>query len=144
MWTALEQNLLGNKILSCSFYLHGFRKYVSHGFPIINLCNPGVDYETPCSKRANNWHLFNQQKFIYIDQTLNHFSVYSEVISLSFSVRSLYVLPVAIATLWSKEGGGKCYIGLAEGGGGGGVLVWNATNKQNKHTQFHFFLHRAL
>jgi hypothetical protein len=25
-----------------------FRKYVSYGFPIINFCNPGVHYETPC------------------------------------------------------------------------------------------------
>ena len=33
---------------SCSFYLQTFRKYVSHGFPIINFCNPGVQYETPC------------------------------------------------------------------------------------------------
>ena len=32
----------------CSFYLYGFRKYVSYGFPIINFCNPGVHYETPC------------------------------------------------------------------------------------------------
>jgi hypothetical protein len=36
------------KFLSCSFYLHKFRKYVSYGFPIINVCNPGVHYETPC------------------------------------------------------------------------------------------------
>jgi hypothetical protein len=34
--------------LSCSFYLYRFRKYVSYGFPIINSCNPGVNYETPC------------------------------------------------------------------------------------------------
>jgi len=34
--------------LSCSFYLYRFRKYVSHGFPIINFCNPGVQYEKPC------------------------------------------------------------------------------------------------
>jgi hypothetical protein len=25
-----------------------FRKYLSYGFPIINSCNPGVHYETPC------------------------------------------------------------------------------------------------
>ena len=38
----------GKKFLSCSFYLYRFRKYVSYGFPIINFCNPGVHYETPC------------------------------------------------------------------------------------------------
>jgi len=38
----------GRKILSCSFYLYRFRKYLSCGFPIINFCNPGVHYETPC------------------------------------------------------------------------------------------------
>jgi len=41
-------NLLGKKFLSCSFYLYRFRKYVSYGFLIINFCNPGVHYETPC------------------------------------------------------------------------------------------------
>ena len=34
--------------LLLSFYLYRFRKYVSYGFPIINYCNPGVRYETPC------------------------------------------------------------------------------------------------
>jgi hypothetical protein len=34
--------------LSSSFYLYRFHKYVSCGFPIINFCNPGVHYETPC------------------------------------------------------------------------------------------------
>jgi len=48
MWTTLDNNLLGKKFLSCSFYLYRFRKYVSYGFPIINFCNPGVHYETPC------------------------------------------------------------------------------------------------
>ena len=43
-----EKQLTGGKILSCSFSLHSFRKYVSYGFPIINLCNPGVHYETSC------------------------------------------------------------------------------------------------
>ena len=47
MWTTLKNNLLGKKILS-SFYLYRFRKYVSYGSPIINFCNPGVHYETPC------------------------------------------------------------------------------------------------
>ena len=35
-------------LLSCSFYLYRFRKYVSYGFPIINFCNPRIHYETPC------------------------------------------------------------------------------------------------
>ena len=43
-----ENKLLEKKLLSCSFYLYRFRKYVSYGFPIINFCNPGVHYETPC------------------------------------------------------------------------------------------------
>jgi len=48
MWTTMKNNLLGGKILSYSFCLYRFCKYVSYGFPIINLCNPGVHYETPC------------------------------------------------------------------------------------------------
>jgi hypothetical protein len=44
----MKNNLLGKKILSCSSYLNRFRKYMSYGFPIINFCNPGVHYETPC------------------------------------------------------------------------------------------------
>jgi hypothetical protein len=47
MWTTMENNLLGKKLLSCS-YLYRFRKCVSYGFPIINFCNPRVNYETPC------------------------------------------------------------------------------------------------
>jgi len=43
-----EKQLTGEKKLSCSFYLYRFRKYVSYGFPVINFCNPGVHYETPC------------------------------------------------------------------------------------------------
>jgi len=43
-----KNNLLGKWILSCSFYLYRFCKYVSCGFPIIHFCNPGVHYETPC------------------------------------------------------------------------------------------------
>jgi hypothetical protein len=39
---------IGEKILSCSFCLYRFRKYVSYGFPIINLCNPEVHYEKNC------------------------------------------------------------------------------------------------
>jgi hypothetical protein len=44
----MKNKLLGKKVLSCSFYLYRFRKYVSYGFPIINLCNPGIHYETLC------------------------------------------------------------------------------------------------
>jgi hypothetical protein len=46
MWTTMKNNLLGKNC--CPFYLYRFRKYVSYGFPIINFCNPGVHYETPC------------------------------------------------------------------------------------------------
>jgi len=38
----------GKNFLSCSFYLYRFRKYVSYGFPIINFCNRGAHYVTPC------------------------------------------------------------------------------------------------
>jgi hypothetical protein len=48
MWITMKNNLLGKKVLSYSFYLYRFRKYGSYGFPIINFCNPGVHYETPC------------------------------------------------------------------------------------------------
>ena len=48
MWTTMENYLLGKKCLSCSFCLYRFGKYVSYGFPIINACNRGVHYETPC------------------------------------------------------------------------------------------------
>jgi len=48
MSTTMTNNFLGKQFLSCSFYLYRFRKYVSYGFPIINFCNPGVHYETPC------------------------------------------------------------------------------------------------
>jgi len=43
-----EKQLTGKKFLSSSFYLYRFYKYMSYGFPIINFCNPGVHYETPC------------------------------------------------------------------------------------------------
>ena len=45
-----EKQLIGEKKknLSCSFYLYRFHKYMSYGFPIINFCNPGLHYETPC------------------------------------------------------------------------------------------------
>ena len=44
----MKSSVLGQKFFSCSFYLYRFRKYVSYGFPIINFCNPGIHYETPC------------------------------------------------------------------------------------------------
>jgi hypothetical protein len=43
-----EKQLSGKKVLSCSFCLYRFRKYMCYGFPIINICNPGVRYETTC------------------------------------------------------------------------------------------------
>jgi hypothetical protein len=43
-----EKQLTGKKVLSFTFYLYRFRKYVSYGFPTINFCNPEVHYETPC------------------------------------------------------------------------------------------------
>jgi hypothetical protein len=61
MWTTMKSNLLVKKFLSCSFYLYGFCKYVSYGFPIINFCIPGVHYETSCilcywqRKQTNIW-----------------------------------------------------------------------------------------
>jgi len=42
-----EKQLTGKK-WSCSFYLYSLRKYVFYDFPIINFCNPGQHYETPC------------------------------------------------------------------------------------------------
>jgi len=58
MWITMKDNLLGRKKknLSCSFYLHRFRKYVSYGFPIINFCNPGAYYETACT--STNQHIY--------------------------------------------------------------------------------------
>ena len=56
-----EKNLLEKKFLSCSFYLYRFNKYVSCGFPIINFCNPGVYYETPCINF--NWILYKTFAF---------------------------------------------------------------------------------
>jgi len=41
-----EKQLTGKKIFEL-FYLYRFCKYMSLGFPIINVCNPGVHYETP-------------------------------------------------------------------------------------------------
>jgi len=42
----MKNNLLG--FFFELFLLYRFRKYVFYGFPIINFCNPGVHYETPC------------------------------------------------------------------------------------------------
>ena len=39
-----EKQLTWGRGLSCSFCLYRFRKHVSYGFPIINLCNSGVHY----------------------------------------------------------------------------------------------------
>jgi len=44
-----DENQLSRKtFLSYSFYLYRNRKYLSYGFPIINVRNPGEHYETPC------------------------------------------------------------------------------------------------
>jgi hypothetical protein len=43
-----EKQLSGGKKISCSFHLYRFGKYASYGFPIINVCIPGVHYETSC------------------------------------------------------------------------------------------------
>jgi hypothetical protein len=43
-----EKQLTGENILSCSFNLYRFRKYLSYGFRIIHFCNPGVHFETLC------------------------------------------------------------------------------------------------
>jgi len=53
MLNTMKNTLLGKNFLRCSFYLYRFRRYVPYGFPIINFCNPGVHYETPCIS-ANN------------------------------------------------------------------------------------------
>ena len=47
MWITMKNNLMEKKILSCSFYLHRFRKYVSCGFPIINFCSPECIMKRP-------------------------------------------------------------------------------------------------
>jgi hypothetical protein len=47
MWTTMKNNLLGKIVLSCSFYLYRFRKYVSYGFPTINFCNPEYIMKRP-------------------------------------------------------------------------------------------------
>ena len=48
-----ENQLTGKKILSFSFYLYRFHKYMSYGFPLINFCNPRVHYETLCVYKLN-------------------------------------------------------------------------------------------
>jgi hypothetical protein len=47
-----------------SFYLYRFRKYVYYGFPIINFCNPGEHYETPC---IDNIKIHALEKFIDVE-----------------------------------------------------------------------------
>jgi len=55
MWTTWKNYLLGKQILSCSFCLYRFLKYLSYGSPIINFCNPGADYEKHCKKAADRF-----------------------------------------------------------------------------------------
>jgi hypothetical protein len=65
MWTTMKNNLLRKK-LSFSFYLYRFRKYASYGFPIINFCNPGVHYETPCILyRQNDLNILNHSNLCH-------------------------------------------------------------------------------
>ena len=47
MRITMKNNLMGKKILSCSFYLYRFRKYMSYGFPIIHFCNPEYIMKRP-------------------------------------------------------------------------------------------------
>ena len=66
----------GGKFLNRSFYLYRFRKYMSYGFPMIILCNPGVPYEklAHSSLRIKSLHMscktfssfsFSNQNFPY-------------------------------------------------------------------------------
>ena len=57
-----EKQLTREKLLSFSFYLYRFLKYVSYGFPIINFCNPGVHYETPCTCLCNESYFVKDSK----------------------------------------------------------------------------------
>jgi len=70
----MKNNLLGKKILSCSFYLYRFRKYVSYGFRIIIFCNPGVYYETPCilpSETMEMTHCYGiGARYFFLKETL--------------------------------------------------------------------------
>ena len=50
MWTTMKNNLLGKKMLSCSFYLYKFRKYVSYGFPIKSFVIPEYIMKRPVFK----------------------------------------------------------------------------------------------
>ena len=74
MWTTMKNNLQGKQFLSCSFYLYRLRKYVSYSFPIINICNPRVHYETPCIIKC---------RFIIF-----HFTVFDPLFHLSFFLKS--------------------------------------------------------
>ena len=47
-WFLFTQTPSFSKFFSCSSYLYRFSKYVSYSFPIINFCNLGVHYKTPC------------------------------------------------------------------------------------------------
>ena len=55
MWVTMKNKLPGKQVLSRSFYRYRFRKYVFYGFPIINFCNLGVHYETPCTLLLEHW-----------------------------------------------------------------------------------------
>ena len=70
-----DEKLLTGGGLSCSFYLYRFRKYVSYGFPIINFCNPGVHYETPCIKRNDRNLGVNRLRYWVIKFQKNKSSV---------------------------------------------------------------------
>jgi len=80
-----ENQLTGKKILSLSFYLYRFRKYVSYGFPIINFCDPGVHYETPCIFRIlqileKKWECKEAVHQLFIDFKKAYDSVRREVL----------------------------------------------------------------
>jgi hypothetical protein len=48
MWTTMKNNLLGEKNWVVPSNCTDFGNTFPRGFPTINLCNPGVSYETPC------------------------------------------------------------------------------------------------
>jgi len=48
-----KKQLTVKKKLSCSFYLYRFRKHMSYDFLIIDFCNPGAHYGTPCMLRSS-------------------------------------------------------------------------------------------
>jgi hypothetical protein len=73
-----------------SFYLYRFRKYVSYGFPIINVCNAGVHYKTPCIIR-------HPCKCVHVTVFTLYFSLFDA--SLQWS----------LLTSLSPQHSGKCY-----------------------------------